>query len=103
MKSDSIPSFFLGFAKVCTQVLDVVLSFIQLYFRFKNIKMFVSQNANIFMEYNDTMINMCECSASVTSLVVLIKANQCDNFESIIFINYAIDQCEKATDNYFKF
>ena len=58
-------------------------------------KMSVSQNANIFMEYNDTTINMCECSASITSLVVLITANQCDNFESIIFINYAIDQCEK--------
>ena len=52
--------------------------------------MSVSQNANIFMEYNDTTINMCECSASVTSLVVLITANQCDNFESIIFINRSV-------------
>ena len=75
---------FLGFAKVCTQVLDIGFLFYPNIFSFQKLKIFVSQNASIMI--NDTSIIICECSASVTSLVILRP----------IYLSISINQCEKC-------
>ena len=48
---------FLGFAKVCTQVLDIGFLFYPNIFSFQKLKIFVSQNASIMI--NDTSIIIC--------------------------------------------
>ena len=45
---------FLGFAKVCTQVLDIGFLFYPTIFLFQKLQIFVSQNASIMI--NDTSI-----------------------------------------------